>query len=109
MGCQHGNAITECPDRRCQGGTNTVDDLADFLATRIDQSVRVRVRKPKCEQCRDTNAVCVECGLYADCEHVRAGARRIDCPVCCTLVTNPGLPQHGVSLFAPPGRDVSVK
>lgn len=25
------------------------------------------------------------------------------------LVTNPGLPQHGVSLFAPPGRDVSVK
>jgi hypothetical protein len=34
MGCQHGHAIAECPDRRCQGGENTADTIAEWLAGR---------------------------------------------------------------------------
>ena len=33
MGCAHGHAIAECPDRRCQGGENTPDTIADWLAS----------------------------------------------------------------------------
>ncbi len=35
MGCQHGHAIAECPDMRCQGQENTVDTIAHWLACQL--------------------------------------------------------------------------
>jgi len=35
-----------------------------------------------CLKCLGTGCVCADCGTYSDCEHVRAGGRRVQCPVC---------------------------
>lgn len=34
MGCFHGHAIADCPDRRCQGQENTQDDF-DVAVSRL--------------------------------------------------------------------------
>ena len=51
------------------------------------------VRAPtddRCAKCRGTGAVCAECGVYANCDHVQAGGRRVDCPVCYPAPTGTG-------------------
>ena len=46
MGCFHGHAIADCPDRRCQGQENTQDDFdvaVSRLASDREQLVRDRI------------------------------------------------------------------
>jgi len=56
-------------------------------------AIIVDARKAPCDKCGGTNAVCVVCGLYANCEHVRAGGRRVDCPQCSSKKTSEASPK----------------